>query len=140
MSDSTVALLALVILVILFLLEMPVSFAMFSVGFLGLWIIQGHMQALNVIGSDIWEQLSSYGLSVIPFFILMGNIDNKGVLVSGSVDDVIAATKECLRIAAPGGGYILGSDHSVHDDMPNENILAMIETGKKYGKYPIKID
>jgi hypothetical protein len=24
--------------------------------------------------------------------------------------------------------------------MPNENIIAMIETGKKYGKYPLNID
>ena len=27
-----------------------------------------------------------------------------------------------------------------HDDMPNENIIAMIETGKKYGTYPLHID
>jgi len=40
-----------------------------------------------------------------------------------------------LKIAAPGGRYILGSDHSVHDDIPNENIFAMIETAKKYGEY-----
>ena len=71
---------------------------------------------------------------------LMGNVNNQSVLVYGTVDEVITQTKECIRIAAPGGSYILGSDHSVHDDMPLENIYAMIKTGKKYGKYPIKVD
>lgn len=74
MSDVTVALLGILILVVLMLLEMPVAFCMFTIGFVGLWIIQGRMQAFNIIGSDIWEQFSSYGMSVIPFFILMGNI------------------------------------------------------------------
>ncbi|NLT36035.1 MAG: TRAP transporter large permease [Gaiellales bacterium] len=74
MSDVTVALLGILILVVLMLLEMPVAFCMFVVGFLGLWIIQGRAQAFNIIGSDIWEQFSSYGMSVVPFFILMGNI------------------------------------------------------------------
>ena len=55
-------------------LEMPVAFCMFVVGFVGLWIIQGKTQAFNVIGSDIWEQFSSYGMSVVPMFIFMGNI------------------------------------------------------------------
>ncbi|MCP4398074.1 MAG: hypothetical protein GY801_12350 [bacterium] len=85
---------------------------------------------------DIGQVKHEYGQELT----LVGNIDNQGVLVYGSVDEVIEATKECLRTAAPGGGYILGSDHSVHDDMPNENILAMIETCKKYGEYPLRID
>lgn len=71
--------------------------------------------------------------------ILMGNVSNQGVLIYGTVDEVIEQTKECISIAAPGGNYILSSDHSVHDDMPLENIYAMIETGKKFGKYPIKV-
>ncbi len=85
---------------------------------------------------DIGQIKKEYGQQLT----LIGNVDNQHVLVNGSVDEVIALTKECLRIGAPGGGYILGSDHSVHDDIPNENVFAMIETGKKYGKYPIKID
>lgn len=74
MSDVTIALIGIVILVILMFLEMPVAFCMFVVGFVGLWIIQGKTQAFNIIGSDIWEQFSSYGMSVVPMFIFMGNI------------------------------------------------------------------
>jgi len=65
----------------------------------------------------------------------IGNVDNKTTLVSGTVEEVIAETKECLEIGMPGGGYILSSDHSFHNDIPLENISAMIETVKKYGKY-----
>lgn len=74
MSDVSVALLGILVLVILMMLEMPVAFCMFVIGFLGLWVIQGRVQAFNIIGSDIWGQFSSYGMSVVPFFILMGNI------------------------------------------------------------------
>lgn len=98
--------------------------------------INGYHPIERQANMDIAQIKQDYGDKLT----LIGNVDNKGVLVSGSVDEVIVATKECLRIAAPGGGYILGSDHSVHDDMPNENIFAMIETGKKYGRYPIKIN
>ncbi len=65
----------------------------------------------------------------------IGNVDNKVTLVSGSVEDVIAETKSCLEIGKPGGGYIVSSDHSFHDDIPLENIFAMIDTVKKFGKY-----
>lgn len=65
----------------------------------------------------------------------IGNIDNKKVLVSGTVDDVKKETLRCLREGAEGGGYIISSDHSLHDDMPVENVTTYIETVKKYGKY-----
>jgi uroporphyrinogen decarboxylase len=84
-------------------------------------------------GMDLKATKETYGSSLC----LMGNVDNKTTLVTGSVEDVIAETKECIKVAGPGGGYILASDHSIKDDMPNENIIAMFETGRKYGKYPI---
>lgn len=65
----------------------------------------------------------------------IGNVDNKVTLVQGTVEEVIAETKECIEIGKPNGGYILSSDHSSHDDIPLENIFAMIETAKKYGEY-----
>lgn len=86
-------------------------------------------------GMDLLDIKQNYGDKIC----LMGNVDNKTTLVTGSVADVEAQTMECIRIAAPGGGYILASDHSVKDDMPNENIFALYNTGRKYGQYPISI-
>ena len=32
-------------------------------------------------------------------------------------------------------GYILSTDHSLHDDIPLENVKALIDTVLKYGDY-----
>ncbi len=45
---------------------------MFTVGSLGLWIIQG-ARRLNISARTSGD-FSSYGMSVVPFFILMGNL------------------------------------------------------------------
>jgi tripartite ATP-independent transporter DctM subunit len=74
MSPTQQAILGIVILLVLMLLEMPVAFAMFAVGFLGLWMAADFTVALNILGSDIWLQLGSYGMSVVPLFVFMGNI------------------------------------------------------------------
>lgn len=70
---------------------------------------------------------------------LIGNVNNKTTLVEGSPADVDAEVKECISQAAPGGGYILASDHSLHDDIPNRNVFALYEAGRRYGTYPIRI-
>lgn len=98
--------------------------------------ISGYHPMERHANMDLAGLKTEYGQKIT----LIGNVDNQGVLINGSVDEVIEATKACLRIGAPGGGYILGSDHSVHDDMPNDNIFAMIATGQKYGTYPLNID
>ncbi len=65
----------------------------------------------------------------------IGNVNNKTTMVTGTPEDVIRETMECLRTASPGGGYILSTDHSLHDDIPIENVRALIETVHKFGKY-----
>ena len=65
----------------------------------------------------------------------IGNVNNKTTMVNGSPQEVKEETLECLTIAAPGGGYIISTDHSLHDDIPLENVFAMVETVKEFGKY-----
>ena len=60
-------------------------------------------------------------------------------MVTGSPADVKNEVLECLRIAAPGGGYVISTDHSLHDDIPLENVRALIDTVKAYGNYPLKL-
>ena len=66
-------------------------------------------------------------------FCLIGNIDSSRTLPYGTPADVAAEVREAIDIAAPGGGYILASDHSLHDGIPVENILAMFRVGPEYG-------
>jgi uroporphyrinogen-III decarboxylase len=61
-------------------------------------------------------------------------------MVTGTPDDVMRETLECLKKGAPGGGYVLSTDHSLHDDIPLENVIALIDMVKKYGKYPLNFD
>jgi len=72
MSPATAGIIGIVILVALFLIRMPVAFAMALVGIAGFAFLTGPEAALNLIGIDIFDTFSSYPLSVIPMFILMG--------------------------------------------------------------------
>ena len=58
----------------IFFLRLPVGFAMAIIGFLGFWHILNLKAALGMLGDETWRVFSSYGLTVIPLFILMGQI------------------------------------------------------------------
>ncbi len=66
---------------------------------------------------------------------LFGNVDSSITLPYGTPEAVEQEVLQCIQDAAAGGGYILGSDHSLHDGIPVENIFRMFEAAKKYGKY-----
>lgn len=66
-------------------------------------------------------------------FCIIGNIDSSRTLPFGTPAEVEAEAREAIEIAAPGGGYILASDHSLHDGIPLANILALRDAGRKYG-------
>lgn len=70
---------------------------------------------------------------------LIGNIDVAYTLVSGTTEQVIEEVKAAIRDAAYGGGYILGSGHTIHDSVSPQNFMIMIKAAKKYGKYPISV-
>jgi len=42
------------------------------IGFLGVTYVVSFNAALNMIGADMWNIFSNYGLTVIPMFILVG--------------------------------------------------------------------
>jgi C4-dicarboxylate transporter, DctM subunit len=73
MSPEFAGLFGIGLLLLLFLLRMPVAFAMALVGFLGFAYLSGLDPALALLSQDIFETFSSYPLSVIPMFILMGS-------------------------------------------------------------------
>ena len=60
------------LLLLLFLLRMPVAFAMAFVGVAGFAYLSDPGPALSLLAQDIFEQFSSYPLTVIPMVILMG--------------------------------------------------------------------
>jgi len=73
MSPEAVGITGIVVLLFLFALRMPVAFSMALVGFAGFAYLNGTQSALTILGQDVFDTFTSYNLSVIPMFILMGS-------------------------------------------------------------------
>ena len=71
--------------------------------------------------------------------VLVGNVDCSQVLPLGTREEVIEATKACIKAASPGGGHFIGSSSEIVPATPVENILAFYETAREYGRYPVSI-
>ena len=69
---------------------------------------------------------------------LIGNVDCSTVLVDGPKEAVIEQTEAVIRAAAPGGGFLISSSNSIHPGVKPEYYLAMLETAREVGKYPIQ--
>lgn len=67
---------------------------------------------------------------------VMGNID-VDLLSRGTTDEVVRATKRCLATVSPDGAHILSSGNSISSSVKPENFLAMINTARSFGRYPI---
>ncbi len=62
------------VLIALFVTGLELSFAMLVVGFLGFAYIVSPGAALNLVAKDIFDSFESYSLTVVPLFILMGQL------------------------------------------------------------------
>ena len=82
-------------------------------------------------GMDLAWVKQHYG----AHFGLVGNIDSSRTLPFGTPAAIEAEVREAIAVAAPGYGYILGSDHSLHDGISVVNIRCMFDAARKYGKY-----
>lgn len=86
-------------------------------------------------GMDIAQLKRDYG----DRLTLIGNVDCSTVLVDGPVEAVRTQTREVIRAAAPGGGFLLSTSNSVHPGVEPAYYLAMLETARQIGRYPIQI-
>jgi uroporphyrinogen decarboxylase len=66
---------------------------------------------------------------------LLGPIDPSEVLAHGTPEQVTEKCREALDVLAPGGGFILGPGCALPATTPEENIDALIEAAKTYGRY-----
>jgi len=74
MSPVTVGMIGILVLIGLLFTRMPVGFVMALVGVLGFSYMVNFKAALNILGKDIFGTFSSYSFTVIPLFVLMGQI------------------------------------------------------------------
>jgi len=103
-------------------------------------IVGTGIDALNPLepqaGMDIGLVKEKYGDRIA----LIGNIDCGYLLSQAPAEEVRRVTRRTIQIAGPGGGYMLSSSNSIHSSVKPENLMAMVETLREYGEYPIEND
>jgi hypothetical protein len=80
---------------------------------------------------DLGEAKRLYGAQTC----LKGYVDLLYVIKMGSADLVAQTVREAIEIAAPGGGFILGTSDSIRDGTPIENVRTYFDTAHRYGSY-----
>lgn len=136
MSPEVTGLVGIAALLLLFLIKVPVAFAMTLVGFVGFAYLGDIEPALSILSQDLFETFTSYPLSVIPMFILMGSFAH-----ASGISQRLFATTYCwfgsLRggltiatvLACAGFAAICGSTAATAATMGKISLPEM----KKYG-------
>ncbi|MBW2030255.1 MAG: TRAP transporter large permease [Deltaproteobacteria bacterium] len=98
MSPVVIGIIGIILLFIFMASGMNVGIAMALSGFIGLIYLMGLSQALNVLGNAPYRTAASYTMSVIPLFVLMGNLSFYG----GVSEDLYSTTYKLVG-QLPGG-------------------------------------
>jgi uroporphyrinogen decarboxylase len=70
--------------------------------------------------------------------VFCGAIDTQKILPFGTPDQVKQEVRRVIRLLGRGGGYMLASVHTIMNEVPPENILAMVDAVEEFGQYPLK--
>jgi uroporphyrinogen decarboxylase len=99
------------------------------------------------IGIDILNpvQTSSGGLSDLSDIkkrfgknlAFCGGIDTHRVLPFGTPAEVRDEVRRVMTLLGPAGGCLIGAVHTIMNDVPPENVLAMVDAVEEFGRYPL---
>ncbi len=84
--------------------------------------------------SDLASLKKRFGHNIV----FCGGIDSHRVLPFGSVEEVRQEVRRVMQILGPGGGCMIGAVHTVMNDVPPENVLAMVDAVEEFGHYPLR--
>jgi len=84
--------------------------------------------------ADLAGMKQRYGRNIV----FCGGIDTHRVLPFGTVDEVRAEVRRVIGLLGPGGGCMIGAVHTVMNDVPAENVLAMVDAVEEFGHYPLR--
>ena len=74
MSEIAIGIIGLIILLGLFLTGMEMAVAMAVIGFVGYAVVVSPSAAMQILANDFFDSLESYSFTVVPLFVLMGQI------------------------------------------------------------------
>lgn len=100
-------------------------------------LIEAGVDALNPVqisakNMDAYKLKEEFG-DEITFW--GGGVNTQEILNKKSPKEVKENVKRRIDTLAPGGGFVFAAVHNIQADVPPENIMAMWETWKEYGKY-----
>ena len=118
--------------------------------------ITGAPPSLHICGNTakIWNEMADTGVAIVSLdnvidladareqighrVALLGNIRPTEVMCMGNPDDVRANALECLAKALnTPKGYILGLGCGLPINTPSENILALVDAAREFGRWPL---
>jgi uroporphyrinogen decarboxylase len=67
-----------------------------------------------------------------------GAIDTQHVLPKGTMEEVRQEVERRVADLGAGGGYVVAPVHNVQGDVPAENVVAMYQSARQFGRYPLK--
>jgi tripartite ATP-independent transporter DctM subunit len=112
MNEITIGLLGLGALLFLFLMGLELAIAMFVVGFIGFAYIISPEAAYNLLAKDVFDAFESYSLTVVPLFVLMGQLAFNAGIASGLYNTAhrfIGHIRGGLAIATVTGCTVFGA-------------------------------
>lgn len=112
MSETAVGIIGLLVLIIVFLSGLELAFCMAIIGFLGYSLLVSVQAGFGMVAQDIFDTLSTYGFTVVPVFILMGQIAFNGGIAKRLYDSAhkfIGHIPGGLAMATVGGSAAFGS-------------------------------
>ncbi len=74
MSETLIGVFGILALFFFLVARTPVGMALLFVGFGGIWVIDGQRAAIATMSSETYSSITAYSLSIIPLFVLMGNV------------------------------------------------------------------
>jgi uroporphyrinogen decarboxylase len=84
--------------------------------------------------SDLEGLKKHYGKNIV----LCGGIDTHRVLPFGTPNSVREEVRRVIQLLGPDGGYMVAAVHTIMNDVPPENVLAMVDAVLEFGTYPLK--
>lgn len=100
-------------------------------------LIESGVEILNPIqynadGMDLKSLKQRFGKDIIFWG---GGIDTQNILQNSKIKEIKDEVKKNIEILSDGGGFIFSPVHIIQPGVPSENIAAMVEAVKEYGKY-----
>jgi uroporphyrinogen decarboxylase len=99
------------------------------------WWLSSGVDCLDPIdpaaGLDLGDFKARFGGRVC----LKGNVNCTGPLATGPEEEITREVERCIRLGAPGGGFILSSSNTIHSGVPPSHYALMLKALRDNGRY-----